>query len=110
VKNQTERLKWLGGRGFDDVTVEVEQACFRPESRRGKPVIGELAKGVYIASGHSVWGICNGPGTGKCMVRTTHSLFDDMRLTIVRRRNSSWTARLLPQIFVHLDHEWKSTV
>ena len=75
MKNQTERLKWLGGRGFDDVKVEVEQACFRPESRRGKPVIGELAKGVYIASGHSVWGICNGPGTGKCMVRTANSLF-----------------------------------
>lgn len=74
VKNQTERLKWLGGRGFDDVQVEVEQACFRPESRRGKPVIGELAKGVYIASGHSVWGICNGPGTGKCMVCTTRSV------------------------------------
>jgi len=81
VKNQTERLKWLGGRGFDDVKVEIEQACFRPESRRGKPIIGELAKGVYIASGHSVWGICNGPGTGKCMVRTTHSLFDDLWLT-----------------------------
>ena len=74
VKNQTERLKWLGGRGFDDVQVEVEQACFRPESRRGKPVIGELAKGVYIASGHSVWGICNGPGTGQCMVRIICSI------------------------------------
>ena len=82
VKNQTERLKWLCGRGFDDVKVEVEQACFRPECRRGKPVIGELAKGIYIASGHSVWGICNGPGTGKCMVRTTHSLFNDGRLTL----------------------------
>jgi len=56
VKNQTERPKWLGGRGFDDIKAEVEQVCFRPESRRGKPIIGELVKGVYIASGHSVWG------------------------------------------------------
>jgi len=109
VKNQMERLKWLGGRGFDDVKVEVEQVCFRPESRHGKPIIGELAKGVDIASGHSVWGIRNGPGTGKCMVRNTHSLFDDVRLTIVRRRNSSWTAWSLPQIFVHVDYEWKLT-
>jgi len=89
VKNLTERLKWLGGRGFDDVKAEVEQVCFRPESRNGKPVIGELAKWVYIASGHSVWGVRNGPGTGKCMVRTAHFLFDDVQLTIVRRRNSS---------------------
>ena len=87
VKNLTEHLKWLGRRGFNDV--KVEEVCFRPESRHGKPTIGELANGVYIGSGHSVWGICNGPGTGKCMVRTTHSLFDDVRLTIVRRRNSS---------------------
>ena len=82
VKNQTERLKWLGGRGFDDVKVEFEQACFRPETRCGIPVIGELAKGVYIASGHSVWGICNGPDPGKCMVRTAHFLFNDGRLTL----------------------------
>ena len=82
MKNQTERLKWLGGRGFDDVKVEVEQACFRPESQRGKPVIDELAKEVYIASGHSVWGIFNEPGTGKCMVHTAHSLFNDERLTL----------------------------
>ena len=54
-----------------------------------KPIFGELAKGVYIGSGDSALGICNGPGTWKCMVRTTHSLFDDVRLTIVRRRNSS---------------------
>ncbi len=51
VKNQTERLRWLGGRGFDDIKVEVEQACFRPESRRGKPVIGELAKGFISRVG-----------------------------------------------------------
>ena len=37
MKNQTEHLKWLGGRGFDDVKFEVGEACFRPESWRGKP-------------------------------------------------------------------------
>jgi len=79
VKNQTERLKWLGGRGFDDVKVEVEQACFRPETRRGKPLIGELAKGVDIASGHSVWGICNGLGRGSvwCVLPTLYSMMCD---------------------------------
>jgi len=70
-----------------------------------KPIFGELAKGVCIGSGDSAWGICNGPGTWRCMVRTTYSLFDDVRLTIARRRSASWTARSLPQIFVHLRHE-----
>ena len=111
VKNQTERLKWLGGRGFDDVKIKVEQACFRPESRRGKPVIGELVEGVYIASGHSVWGICNGPGTGKCMVRKSYSLFNGGWVAdYVCRQNSSWTARPLQQISVHLHHELKLAI
>ncbi|KAH7883055.1 FAD dependent oxidoreductase [Phlebopus sp. FC_14] len=52
-------------------TVERRQACFLPVvSVGGGPIIGEaqkIAKGVYIATGHTCWGICNAPGTAKVM-------------------------------------------
>ncbi|OAX40401.1 FAD dependent oxidoreductase [Rhizopogon vinicolor AM-OR11-026] len=52
-------------------TVEKRQACFLPVVRTGGgPIIGEagkIAKGLYIATGHTCWGICNAPGTGKAM-------------------------------------------
>jgi len=43
-----------------------EQACFLPCTDDGIPTIGEMAglKGAYIATGHSCWGILNGPATG----------------------------------------------
>ena len=47
-------------------TVEKEQACYLPVGS-GDPVLARLAQGVFVASGHSCWGICNGPGTGLCM-------------------------------------------
>lgn len=68
-------------------TVEKRQACFLPVVRSGGgPIIGEarkIAKGLYIATGHTCWvsevpcgrlwqiieryskGICNAPGTAK---------------------------------------------
>lgn len=52
-----------------DAIVKAEQACFLPLSARGTPLIGAVPgeKGIYVASGHSCWGICNAPGTGKVM-------------------------------------------
>lgn len=46
--------------------VKVEQACFLPCTDDGVPIIGEITgvKGCYIATGHSCWGILNGPATG----------------------------------------------
>ncbi|KAG1740485.1 FAD dependent oxidoreductase [Suillus paluster] len=50
-------------------TVDKRQACFLPVVRTGGgPIIGEadkIAKGLYIATGHTCWGICNAPGTAK---------------------------------------------
>ncbi|KAJ9102641.1 hypothetical protein QFC19_004750 [Naganishia cerealis] len=50
-------------------TVRAEQACFLPLSHRGTPLIGAVPglNKVYVASGHSCWGICNAPGTGKVL-------------------------------------------
>ena len=44
-------------------------ACFRPVSPDSLPVIGPLqdVDGAYIASGHSVWGMLNGPATGEAL-------------------------------------------
>lgn len=52
-----------------EVEVRTEQACFLPLTDDDKPVIGELpnVKGCYVATGHSCWGILNGPATGAAM-------------------------------------------
>ena len=47
----------------------AEQACYLPISpRTAAPILGgSVEQGVYIASGHAVWGISNSLGTGKVM-------------------------------------------
>ncbi|KAF9238106.1 FAD dependent oxidoreductase [Melanogaster broomeanus] len=57
---------------FREGTIEKRQACFLPtvSGRLGGPIIGEarkIAKGIYIATGHTCWGICNAPGTAKVL-------------------------------------------
>ncbi|EHA8591667.1 putative oxidoreductase TDA3 [Cocos nucifera] len=53
---------------FKDGEAEVvaEQACFLPCTDDGLPVIGAIpgVEGCYVATGHSCWGILNGPATG----------------------------------------------
>lgn len=51
-----------------DGEVTARQACYLPVCEgSGGPYIGEVAemRGLVLASGHSCWGIQNGPGTGK---------------------------------------------
>ncbi|KAL9060754.1 MAG: hypothetical protein Q9162_000458 [Coniocarpon cinnabarinum] len=54
-----------------DGEVTARQACYLPVSNgasNGGPWIGETkTNGLVLASGHSCWGIQNGPGTGKCV-------------------------------------------
>ncbi|KZT08118.1 FAD dependent oxidoreductase [Laetiporus sulphureus 93-53] len=49
--------------------VDRRQACFLPVvSSGGGPIVGEavtVAKGFIVATGHTCWGICNAPGTGR---------------------------------------------
>ena len=49
--------------------VLAQQACYRPVTRDGLPLIGRVAgvEGAYVATGHSVWGILNAPATGEAM-------------------------------------------
>ena len=41
------------------------RACPRPQSRDGRPLLGELADGLWLASGHGPWGISLGPGSAQ---------------------------------------------
>ncbi|KAJ9177304.1 hypothetical protein P3X46_012538 [Hevea brasiliensis] len=52
-----------------EARVKAEQACFLPCTDDGIPVIGEIpgVLGCYVATGHSCWGILNGPATGAAM-------------------------------------------
>ncbi len=54
-----------------DGEITTRQACYLPqvESRVGSgPLIGRTGtKGLFVAAGHTCWGIQNGPGTGKLM-------------------------------------------
>jgi glycine/D-amino acid oxidase-like deaminating enzyme len=61
--------------------VIAEQACYRPISPDGLPVIGAVPQleGAYVATGHSVWGMLNAPGTAEALAElmttgTTSSL------------------------------------
>ncbi|CAK0761244.1 hypothetical protein CVIRNUC_002841 [Coccomyxa viridis] len=76
--------------------VEAEQACYLPVSGDSTPVIGKLpgVEGCYMASGHSCWGILNGPATGKVMAELVAngkatsldiSAFDPARFSKTRR-------------------------
>ncbi|KZT60437.1 FAD dependent oxidoreductase [Calocera cornea HHB12733] len=68
VQRLVEYMNVISPDRFKDAKIEVQQACFRPNPPRGgNPVIGKLGKGLWVASGHNVWGLTHGPGTGLCM-------------------------------------------
>ena len=39
----------------------------RPVTADGLPYVGELGDGVYVASGHGMWGLAHGPITGRLL-------------------------------------------
>jgi glycine/D-amino acid oxidase-like deaminating enzyme len=47
----------------------ARQACFRPLTEDGLPLIGKVPRlhGAYVATGHNVWGILNAPATGEAL-------------------------------------------
>ncbi len=47
----------------------ARQACFRPVTQDGLPLIGSVpnSRGLYVATGHNVWGILNAPATGEAL-------------------------------------------
>lgn len=52
----------------ESATIEKEQACYLPGGSFNGPLIdGSSEHGLYIAAGHTCWGITLGPGTGLVM-------------------------------------------
>lgn len=67
-----ERLTAMCGQmapALGDARILAQQACFRPVTEDGLPLIGAVPGlgGAYVATGHSVWGILNAPATGEAM-------------------------------------------
>jgi glycine/D-amino acid oxidase-like deaminating enzyme len=61
-----------GGPLFKDAAgSDRSQACFRPATQDGLPLIGKVphSEGIYVATGHSVWGILNAPATGEALAK-----------------------------------------
>ena len=52
-----------------DADVIAEQACFRPVTADGMPIIGAVEgyENAYVATGHCVWGMLNAPGTAEAL-------------------------------------------
>jgi glycine/D-amino acid oxidase-like deaminating enzyme len=67
-----ERLQQICGElspALASAKILARQACFRPITRDGLPLIGRVpdVEGAYVATGHSVWGILNAPATGEAI-------------------------------------------
>jgi glycine/D-amino acid oxidase-like deaminating enzyme len=54
---------------FSANRIIARQACFRPETEDGLPLIGKVPQieGAYVATGHGPWGILNAPATGEAL-------------------------------------------
>jgi len=82
--------KVLGGKEPHTV-----QACYWPETEDGMPIIGPLPniRGVIIATGHSVWGILQGPATGLAVAEflmNGKSTSVNLEPFALERKQSSW--------------------
>ena len=54
-----------------DADTVTERACYLPIPPRGLPVMGAIpgTDGLFVATGHSCWGILNAPATGEAMAQ-----------------------------------------
>jgi glycine/D-amino acid oxidase-like deaminating enzyme len=104
-----DRLKALCGRISPILAssrILTSQACFRPVTQDGLPLIGAIpgARGAYVATGHSVWGILSAPATGEAVAElildgatraVDLSSFDAARLEAVEPGRVTVTRRRL---------------
>jgi glycine/D-amino acid oxidase-like deaminating enzyme len=66
IKNLKRDCSLLSPEILGTATVVKENCCWMPISSDTLPLIGKVPwlDGVYVATGHSVWGISNSAGTG----------------------------------------------
>ncbi|WP_249141155.1 FAD-binding oxidoreductase [Bradyrhizobium liaoningense] len=67
LQAMSERLSPL----FASANIIARQACFRPVTQDGLPLIGKVPQSndLYVATGHNVWGILNAPATGQALAQ-----------------------------------------
>jgi glycine/D-amino acid oxidase-like deaminating enzyme len=82
-----------------DAEILATQACYRPVTQDGLPLMGAVPgiRGAFVSTGHSVWGMLNGPASGEAMaelitdgrsrIDLTH--FDPGRLPRLRLRDGA---------------------
>jgi len=49
--------------------IEHVRACARPLSADGRPLLGPVADGLYLVTGHGAWGVTLGPASGRLVAR-----------------------------------------
>ena len=49
--------------------IEHVRACARPLSADGRPLLGPVADGVHLVTGHGAWGVTLGPASGRLVAR-----------------------------------------
>jgi len=69
ASNQLRAIAGMLSPLLSDADTVAAQACYRPVTRDGLPVMGAMPgiEGAYIATGHSVWGILNAPASGEVL-------------------------------------------
>ena len=51
-----------------EATIEHVRACARPLAADGRPLLGQVAQGLYLVTGHGAWGVTLGPGSAQLVV------------------------------------------
>ena len=69
ASNRLRRMAGMLSSALSDAELLDTQACYRPVTRDGLPVLGAVPgiEGAYIATGHSVWGMLNAPASGEAL-------------------------------------------
>lgn len=50
-------------------SVEHVRACARPLSADGRPLLGPVADGLHLVTGHGAWGVTLGPASGRLVAQ-----------------------------------------
>lgn len=67
---------------LSEVPVVATQACLLPTTLDDRPIIGLLqAPALFVATGHSCWGILNAPATGESLAQLIHEGKSDLDLS-----------------------------
>lgn len=67
---------------LESAPILTTQACLLPTTTDDSPLIGELIPSrVFVATGHSCWGILNAPATGEIMAQLIHEGRTDLDIS-----------------------------